>query len=260
MARVDMLAGKKMTFDEESKALYDAVAPHHDEAHFQAILDRARTATLPGERPARRSRRGVPAAVRHPARAARRGVQGRDRRVPRGARSQHIELPPGESFIVEYVTDKSWSGYNWYKGDFHSLIQVNTDLPIFIDRAIDLACHEGYPGHHVYNALLEKNLVRDRGWIEFSVYPLFSPAVADRRGHARTSASRSRSRRGAGGVRARRRSSRSPGSIPRRPAQYYRGPGAAQKLSYAGNEAARRYLDGEIDATQAAELARDATR
>ena len=46
---------------------------------------------------------------------------------------------------------------------------------VYIDRAIDLACHEGYPGHHVYNALLEKHLVRDRGWPEFSVYPLFSP-------------------------------------------------------------------------------------
>ena len=52
---------------------------------------------------------------------------------------------------------------------------MNTDLPIYIDRAIDLACHEGYPGHHVYNALLEKHLVRDRGWTEFTIYPLFSP-------------------------------------------------------------------------------------
>src|SRR5580765_6396724 len=84
-------------------------------------------------------------------------------------------LPDGESFTVEYVTNRSWSGYNWYQGNYHSLIQVNTDLPIYIDRAVDLACHEGYPGHHVYNALLEKSLVRDRGWIEFSVYPLFSP-------------------------------------------------------------------------------------
>src|SRR5439155_1406161 len=64
---------------------------------------------------------------------------------------------------------------NWYKGNFHSVIQVNTDLPIFIDRAVDLAAHEGYPGHHAYNSLLEKNLVRDRGWVEFSVYALFSP-------------------------------------------------------------------------------------
>src|SRR4029434_9662895 len=56
-----------------------------------------------------------------------------------------------------------------------SRLQVTTDVPIYIDRAIDLACHEGYPGHHVYNVLLEKQLVRDRGWIEYSVYPLFSP-------------------------------------------------------------------------------------
>ncbi len=88
---------------------------------------------------------------------------------------RYVELPADESFDIEYVTDKPWSGYNWYQGGFHSLIQVNTDLPIFIDRAVDLACHEGYPGHHVYNTLLEKHLTRDRGWVEFFVYPLFSP-------------------------------------------------------------------------------------
>ena len=55
-----------------------------------------------------------------------------------------------------------------------ALIQVNTDLPIYIDRAVDLAAHEGYPGHHVLNVLLEK-LYRERNWVEFCVYPLFSP-------------------------------------------------------------------------------------
>ena len=70
----------------------------------------------------------------------------------------HIKLPPAENFTVEYVTNKPWGGYNWYKGNYRSVIQVNTDLPIYVDRAIDLAAHEGYPGHHVYNALLEKNL------------------------------------------------------------------------------------------------------
>ena len=88
---------------------------------------------------------------------------------------QHIALPSTERFTVEYVNNKPWSGYNWYKGNCFSVIQVNTDLPIFIDRAVDLACHEGYPGHHVYNMLMEKNLFRERGWMEFSVYPLFSP-------------------------------------------------------------------------------------
>jgi hypothetical protein len=88
---------------------------------------------------------------------------------------QHIKLPADERFDLEFVTKKPWSGYNWYKGKAHSLIQINTDLPIYISRALDLGCHEGYPGHHVLNALLEEKLTKENGWIEFSVYPLFSP-------------------------------------------------------------------------------------
>jgi hypothetical protein len=87
----------------------------------------------------------------------------------------HLDLPPGEAFSIEYVSDKSWSAYNWYRGNFTSLIQLNTDLPVTIDRAVDLAAHEGYPGHHVYQCLLEQAFVRGRGWPEFSVYALFSP-------------------------------------------------------------------------------------
>ena len=87
----------------------------------------------------------------------------------------HIRLPANERFDLALVTGKSWGGYNYYQGDAHSKIEINTDLPIRIGRAVDLGCHEGYPGHHVYNALLEKNLTRDRGWIEYSVYPLYSP-------------------------------------------------------------------------------------
>ncbi|HYJ84036.1 MAG TPA: hypothetical protein VEW26_14480 [Allosphingosinicella sp.] len=88
---------------------------------------------------------------------------------------EHIALPANERFTLEFVTGKSWSGYNWYKGDSNSLIQVNTDLPTRISRAVDLGCHEGYPGHHVYNALLEEKLARGRGWVEYTVYPLYSP-------------------------------------------------------------------------------------
>ena len=87
----------------------------------------------------------------------------------------HIALPRDERFDLAFVTGKPWSGYNWYKGGAHSLIEINTDLPIYISRALDLGCHEGYPGHHVLNALLEDKLTRGKGWVEFSVYPLFSP-------------------------------------------------------------------------------------
>ena len=88
---------------------------------------------------------------------------------------EHIQLPPNERFDMAFVTGKSWSGYNYYQGNAHSKIEINTDLPIRISRAVDLGCHEGYPGHHVLNALLEQRLVKERGWVEFSVYPLYSP-------------------------------------------------------------------------------------
>jgi hypothetical protein len=93
----------------------------------------------------------------------------------RGRSAAHIPMPEDESFRLEFVTGKSWSGYNYYQGGYHSLIQVNTDLPIRLSRALDLGCHEGYPGHHLLNMKLEEKLVKERGWTEFSVYPLYSP-------------------------------------------------------------------------------------
>lgn len=93
----------------------------------------------------------------------------------RGRSAAHIPMPEGESFRLEFVTGKSWSGYNYYQGGYHSLIQVNTDLPIRLSRALDLGCHEGYPGHHLLNMKLEEQLTKGRGWSEFSVYPLYSP-------------------------------------------------------------------------------------
>jgi hypothetical protein len=89
--------------------------------------------------------------------------------------ARHIALPADERFTLEFVTGKSWGGYNWYKGSSNSLIQINTDLPVRIGRAVDLGCHEGYPGHHVYNMLLEQKLASARGWTEFTIYPLYSP-------------------------------------------------------------------------------------
>lgn len=91
--------------------------------------------------------------------------------------AMYISLPASENFILEYVNDKSWSGYNWYQGNNQSLMQINLDFPVKIDRAIGLGCHEGYPGHHVWNVLVENKLLKEKGWIEFSIFPLFSPAA-----------------------------------------------------------------------------------
>ena len=93
----------------------------------------------------------------------------------RARTKQHIALPKNENFKLEYVHNKAWGGYNWYKGNSQSLIQINVDAPAYLERAVDLAAHEGYPGHHVYNCLLEREFSRKRGWVEFTAYALFSP-------------------------------------------------------------------------------------
>jgi len=243
-ARLRMLTGTRLSFDEESKALYDAVAPTYPESYFQAILDRLE-GLLPG--------RGVV--------LDRYDAFRQDFIIPptklaevfdaaiaecRSRTLEHIELPPGERLKVEYVTNRTWSGYNWYQGSYHSLIHVNTDLPIYVDRAIDLACHEGYPGHHVYNALLEKHLVRDRGWQEFTVYALFSPQslIAEGTANYGIEVAFPGSERIAF---ERRVLFPKAGLDPARAADYDRVQGLVDRLAYAGNEAARRYLNGEID-------------
>lgn len=173
-ARVRMLQGESFTFDEETAALYDAVAPEADWAALDAALAEI-DALAPGE--GSLSER-VDAFYD-------RFIIPEDRLEPvmraaiaecRARTLVHRALPEDERFELEFVTDKPWSGYNWFQGDHVSLIQVNTDFPIRLSRAIDLACHEGYPGHHVYNVLLETDLADARGWVEFTVFPLFSPS------------------------------------------------------------------------------------
>jgi hypothetical protein len=248
-ARIRMLKGERLSFDEESRALYDAVAPTLPESHFQTILDQLEK-RFPGAGPlitryeAFRSKFVIPR-EKHDAvfQAAIKGCRART--------IAHVKLPETERFTLEYVTNKSWSGYNWYQGNYRSLIQMNTDLPIYIDRALDLACHEGYPGHHVYNALLEKHLVRDRGWVEFSVYPLFSPQSLIAEGTANygidvafPGPERITFEKNALFPAA--------GLDPSRAAEYYEVQTLVEKLAYAGNEAARRYINGQIDRDGAA--------
>lgn len=173
LTRVDMLSGKKFRFDEESRQLYDAVSPHYDRAYYTRIVKQIDD-LLPGSGTvserlmAYRSKFVIPQDKLKP-------VFDAAIKACRERSARYVTLPANENFVLEFVTNKPWSGYNWYKGNSQSLIQINTEFPIYIDRAVDLGCHEGYPGHHAYNALLEKTLVNDRKWTEFSVYPLYSP-------------------------------------------------------------------------------------
>ena len=95
-------------------------------------------------------------------------------------------------------------------------------------------------------------LVRDRGWVEMTVYPLFSPQSLIAEGSANYGIEVAfpgdervalRARRAVSGRRPRSRRERPNTTRCRR---------IVDRLSYAGNEAARRYLNGEIDRAAAA--------
>jgi hypothetical protein len=254
-ARVRMLKGEKFKFDDESRALYDAVTPTYSDSHFEQII-----AQLEKKIPGTNRQSGSDPLWERYEMWRKPFVIPKEKldtvfhlaiKECRARTLAHVALPPNESFAVEYVTNKPWGGYNWYKGNFHSVIQVNTDLPTYIDRAVDLAAHEGYPGHHVYNSLLEKNLVRDRGWVEFSVYPLFSPQSLIAEGTAnfgREIAFSTKTERikfekevlfPAAGIDA------------SRADEYYAVQDLMKQLDYAVNEAARRLVNGEIDESAA---------
>jgi len=247
-ARLALVAGEKLAFDEESRLIYDTVAPQHDAAYYDAVLAELDQA-LPGEGSVAARYQGFrnqfiipPAKLDAVFQAA--IAEARARTLKK------IPLPSGEKFTLEYVTGKPWSGYNWYQGDAHSLIQINTELPIFIDRAVDLAAHEGYPGHHVYSSLLEQKLLKGRGWVEFSINPLFGPNAIIAEGSANygidvafPGAERLAFERDVLFPLA--------GLDPARVDEYYRVLSLTKKLGFAGNEAARRFIDGRIDAAEA---------
>ncbi len=181
-ARIQIAQGQFFPFDEEIQLLYDAVAPEYNVDEFNAALVEI-DALLPGDAPLYERvdvfRNSLAIADDKLAPVFNAAIAECRKRT-----LAHYDLPENERFRVEYVTDKPWGGYNWYQGDHESLIQVNTDFPIIIDRAVDLGCHEGYPGHHTWNVMIERDFLNKNGWIEYSVYPLFSPLSVTAEGSA----------------------------------------------------------------------------
>ncbi len=254
-ARVSMLAGQEDSrFDEESRALYDAVAPTHTESEFDAVLKELES-RLPGTGHAQRTAgQAFRVAVR---RFPKDRLDATFKAAIEGCRSRtlaHLQLPPGESFTVEYVTNKSWAGYNWYQGNYHSIIQVNTDLAD-LRRSGDRS----------------RRATRD-------IPGITSTTCCSRRRSCATAAGsssrcircdrRSRSSRRARPTTAS--TSRFPrperlqfertvifptaGLDPAGVETLLRGAElSSDRLSYAGNEAARRYLNGQFDAAAAAQ-------
>jgi len=85
-------------------------------------------------------------------------------------------LPDDEGVTFDLVTDKPYSGFNFYQGGFRSLVTINTDLPVLSTSIAHLVAHEAYPGHHTEHCHKEQGLVRDRDRVEQTIALIGTPS------------------------------------------------------------------------------------
>ena len=242
-----MRNGETLSFDEESRRVYGFVAPTYSDEHYAAAVAEI-AKILPGDEPLHERVYEFGLQFQIPKESVEEVVlAGLDE--CRSRTLQHMTLPEGEAFVFELVEGNPWGAYNWYQGNYQGLIQVEVSRPSTIFSATRLGCHEGYPGHHTFSSLLDQDYLQKRGWIEFSVLPLFSPQgvifegsgnVAER--IAFPGASKNEFMRDVimpiAGVEDVDLETRD------------RLTAAYEKIRYAGIDAARKYLDGERDRPQ----------
>ncbi|MCW2513264.1 MAG: hypothetical protein JWR11_2306 [Mycobacterium sp.] len=84
-------------------------------------------------------------------------------------------LPEAETINYEMVTDKPWSGFNYYEGDYRSTVAVNADLKQQMSGLPRLVAHESYPGHHTEHCRKEAGLVEGRGQTEQTIFLVNTP-------------------------------------------------------------------------------------
>jgi hypothetical protein len=84
-------------------------------------------------------------------------------------------LPDGEVVEYEVVTDKPWSGFNYYLGDYRSRVAVNADLKLQMSNLPRLVAHESYPGHHTEHCRKQAGLVERGGQGEQTIFLVNTP-------------------------------------------------------------------------------------
>jgi len=84
-------------------------------------------------------------------------------------------LPDTETVEYEIVTDKPWSGFNYYRGNYTSTVAVNADLKQQMSNLPRLVAHESYPGHHTEHCRKEAGLVAGLGQAEQTIFLVNTP-------------------------------------------------------------------------------------
>lgn len=168
-----VLAGQQVGFVAEVQAYFDVrIEPGDPDVYRQAHAEIGRL--LPGTDPlaqrlaTHRARDEIPperleAAVHALSSALRDRVR------------DGVGLPAQETVHYEVVTDKPWSGFNYYLGDFRSRVAINADLGHRMAQLPHLVAHESYPGHHTEHCRKEAGLVRTQRQVEQTIFLVNTP-------------------------------------------------------------------------------------
>ncbi len=91
-------------------------------------------------------------------------------------KTESLFLLPESSVEVKLVREKPWAGYHWYRGNYRSLYELNTDVPTTIWGVLHTTTHETFCGHHTEAVVREHELVHGQGFHEFSISLLGTPS------------------------------------------------------------------------------------
>ena len=116
--RIRIFSGEQTTFDQETQDLFGVTVPKKSEEYFKQLVSKL-DSMLPGKGEINQKFQQL----------ANRFVIPKDKLDTvfkaaiaecRKRTKQHYTLPENESFTLEYVNNKPWSGYNWYKGNYRN--------------------------------------------------------------------------------------------------------------------------------------------
>lgn len=167
------LAGEPVGFVAEVEAYFEVHISSGDPDAYRAAHDEL-DALLPGSGSlvarldAHRSRDEVDPERLEPAVAALSSAL-RDR-----VRARY-PLPATETVRYEVVSDKPWSGFNYYLGEFTSTVAINADLGHRMANLPHLVAHESYPGHHTEHCRKEAGLVATEHQAEQTLFLVNTP-------------------------------------------------------------------------------------
>ncbi|CAN5870522.1 hypothetical protein BH24DEI2_BH24DEI2_00880 [soil metagenome] len=170
---IKLLQGHDVPYAEEVRELYDVEAERVPEAVFEAAI-----AELDGLLPGSGDVAAREQALRAKLVVPKEKIEEVSSLIVAELKKRTLArfpLPAEESFELQLVSDKPWSGYNWYLGEYRSRVDVNTDLPVYLTGLPNLIAHEVYPGHHTEHALKEQRLLNEAGHLEHALLLINAP-------------------------------------------------------------------------------------